>query len=545
MPKPRVFISSTYVDLIDVRSVVKAHFDELLYETVAFERGGVHFDPRKPLDLSCYDAVKDCDLMVLILGGRYGTAASDIFNSTDGRSYNSVTKAEYLEALSAGIPILTFVRQSVLNEYYSFTNQPKTLKKQYVPKTVDNLLVFQLIKEIFDLRTNNHILEYENAAELLQCLKQETATLVHDALKTKRGRKDDSNLQINGYKLFYFRRQQGFSHQRLSAAAQLQRNLLTSLENVRTPQAAEKHGSIFRSCSKKVITKLEGLLRCPGQLAVGRDDDLLSMYIQYYHCNRGKPPVKARDRGRTEPPPLFPIRCMVFDFDGTLTLQNDRTTWERVWEELGYTVEDCARLHRDFTNKVITHREWCDRTAEAFNARSISEASLRKVAASIELMPGVEELLCILEQHGIEMHILSGSIDQIIYSVLGPLARFFTNVQANSFKFTGPVLSYIQGTQFDFEQKAKYVSNLMELKGFSVTDVLFVGNSSNDRWVSRSGVTTLCVNPHFTDGNDAKEWLHCIREMHDMREVLKYVRLSHGHTHGQQPITGDADKPRA
>jgi Domain of unknown function (DUF4062) len=161
MPSPRVFISSTYVDLADARSVVEHYFRELLYETVAFERGGIHFDPRKPLDLSCYEAVKDCDMMILIIGGRYGSPASETYNSSDGQSYNSITKAEFLEALSAGIPIFTFVKQNVYNEYFSFINQPKPQRKDFRPRTVDNLLVFQLIKEILDLRTNNLIIEYE------------------------------------------------------------------------------------------------------------------------------------------------------------------------------------------------------------------------------------------------------------------------------------------------------------------------------------------------------------------------------------------------
>ena len=525
MPSPRVFISSTYIDLVDVRSVVASYFSELLYETVAFERGGINFDPLKPLDLSCYEAVKDCDWMVLIIGGRYGSPASDTTNSTDGKSFNSVTKAEYLEALSAGIPILTFVRSSVLKEYYTYTNQSKAHRKDYRPFTVDNILVFHLIKEILDLRTNNRIIEYDNAAELLQSLKRETAALVHNALKTKKGKAEDNSILINGYKLFYFRRQHGYSHKVLSEKAQIERNHLTSLENVRSPGAVEKHGDIFRKCSPKTIVKLESVLKCPGQLTAGKEDDLLSMYIQYYHCNRRKPPVNAATPSQIDLPPLFPLKCVVFDFDGTLTRQDDRTTWERIWEELGYSVQDCAKLHRDFTNKVITHQEWCQRTAEAFNKNGISSGTLINVASKIELMPGVPELLKILQEHRIEMHILSGSVEQVIHAVLGQLVSHFTDIKANSFKFSGSTLSFIQGTEFDFEGKATYVSSLIKRQGYLLTDVLFVGNSSNDRWVSRSGVATLCVNPHFTDGNDAKVWLYCIREMYDAREILKYINL--------------------
>jgi hypothetical protein len=66
----------------------------------------------------------------------------------------------------------------------------------------------------------------------------------------------------------------------------------------------------------------------------------------------------------------------------------------------------------------------------------------------------------------------------------------------------------------------------MTARSYNQMDILFVGNSSNDRWASRSGVPTLCVNPHFTDGNDAKEWLYCIREMDNIMEILQFIPLN-------------------
>ena len=450
MPSPRVFISSTYVDLADVRSVVEQYFRELLYETVAFERGGIYFDHTQPLDISCYEAVKECDMMILIIGGRYGMPSTKQANPNH-KNFNSVTKTEYLEALSAGIPIFTFIRQSVYNEYFTFINQAPNQRKKFRPKFVDNVLVFMLIKEILELKTNNLIIEYDTVPEILKYLKKATADLVHSAIKSKKTIQTHNSCKINGYKLFYYRRRKGYSHSTLSIEAQIKRNLLTSLENVRTPSAATQHGSIFRDCPKEVIEKLEDILNCQGQLCAGQDDDLLSVYIQYYHCNRGKAPVSHSSSNQSNQMLLFPIKCVVFDFDGTLTKQNDRTTWELIWEELGYSIEDCARLHRAFSNKAITHQEWCEKTSAAFNDKLISEQTLRKVASKVQLISGVRELLNILSDNKIELHILSGSISQIINLVLGDLVDKFTHIQANSFKFNGSTLSYIQSTDYDFE----------------------------------------------------------------------------------------------
>lgn len=525
MPFPRVFISSTYVDLADARSSIEECLQSLYFEPIAFERGGISYDHRKPLDLSCYEAVKECDMMILVIGGRYGSKASNLSDSVDGRTINSITKSEYLEAIAAGIKVITFVKENVLHEYYTYRNQPKIQRRTFKPAAVDNIAVFQLIYEVLQLDHNNQVVKYETVSEIVQKLRQEVALLAYKALNDDKDVDSSSDVLINAYKLFYHRRQKGFSINMLATRTRLKRNLITSLEKVK-PTTLEDSPSYlpFRTCKAEVLRKIEEALDCKGCLSTGLEDDILSQYVNYYHCNRGKNPTKERPDYFTAD--LFPKKAVVFDFDGTLTTKKSLTTWEMIWKELGYSINECNIHHRQFSNGLITHEKWCQVTCQKFAERSLSEAILSKVANSIQLVDGVRELVNILEQNDIEMHILSGSIDQIIRLVLGEdLYKRFTNVQANSFKFRNERLVHIEGTKFDFQGKGTYINNLMRSRSYTQMDVLFVGNSSNDKWASRSGVTTLCVNPHFTDGNDAKEWIHCIREMDNIMEILKFIPL--------------------
>lgn len=525
MPYPTVFISSTYADLADVRSSIEDCLRKLYCNPIAFERGGISYDHRKPLDLSCYDAVKECNMMVLVIGGRYGSSSSNLSESVDGKTINSITKAEYLAALAAGIKVITFVKANVLQEYYTFRNQPKTQRKAFKPGTVDNIAVFQLIYEILQLDRNNQVIQYEAAIEIVEKLKQEVSLLAYRALQDDRDDGSGSDVYINAYKLFYYRRKMGMSISKLATRARLKRNLITSLEKVKPTNLKDRPSDLpFRTCKKVVLQKIEETLNCKGCLSCGLEDDMLSQYVNYYHCNRGKPPTKERSNYFI--PELFPKKAIVFDFDGTLTTKNSLTTWEMIWNELNYTSNDCNLYHRQFSNGLISHEQWCKLTCEKFAARSLSEATLSKVASSIEMVDGAHELINILEKNDIEMHILSGSIDQIIRLVLGEeLYRRFTNVQANTFKFRNERLVQIEGTKFDFQGKATYINNLMTARSYNQMDIMFVGNSSNDRWASRSGVPTLCVNPHFTDGNDEKEWLYCIREMDSIMEILQFIPL--------------------
>ncbi|MFZ1704119.1 MAG: HAD-IB family phosphatase [Saprospiraceae bacterium] len=523
MPSPRVFISSTYVDLQDARSVVESFFTSLTYETVTMERGGIHYDHNRPIDESCYEAVKDCDIMILILGGRYGSPTSKDANLKI-KKYNSITKQEYETAINENIPVFTFIKNSVYNEHYIYINQLPKYRQNYIPRFVDNVLIFSLIQEIRSLNNNNIIIQYETVDEILRYLKKANADLVHSAIKSRKqvDKTISQDVFINAYKLYYFRRSKSLSLTSLARIVGIKRNFLISLEKIKDN---ENNGTIFRKCNFDILLKIEEALDCKKKLEVGQEDDQLSMFLQYYYANREKKAIVTNPKTIDNPHYLFPTKCVIFDFDGTLSKQLDRTSWELIWEELGYTIEDCARLHRQYSNKSISHEEWCKETCEMFNAKSINPNTLKEVSKKIELMPGVRDVVNVLLDAQIELHILSGSILEIINEVLGDLNTKFTHIQANSFKFTANTLSYIESTKYDFEGKAEYINRIMKQRNYATTDVLFIGNSSNDRWASRSGVRTLCVNPHFTDGNDEKEWLYCKRELLDMKEVLPYLNF--------------------
>lgn len=64
--KPRIFVSSTYYDLKHIRNNVERFVNQYGFEPVLFESGNVFFEHDKDLDISCYNEVKLCHMMVLI-----------------------------------------------------------------------------------------------------------------------------------------------------------------------------------------------------------------------------------------------------------------------------------------------------------------------------------------------------------------------------------------------------------------------------------------------------------------------------------------------
>src|SRR5271165_5512925 len=102
MPKPRVFVSSTFYDLRYVRSSLEGLIDSLGFEPILSEKGAVTYAPDLPLDESCYRDVSGVDILVLIIGGSYGSPTSKDIGARTGEfysSYESITRAEYRTAI--------------------------------------------------------------------------------------------------------------------------------------------------------------------------------------------------------------------------------------------------------------------------------------------------------------------------------------------------------------------------------------------------------------------------------------------------------------
>ena len=73
MAIPRVFISSTWYDLRYIRENIKFFVRGMGFEPVLSEEGSVFFDPRRHTQDACLAEVPNCQIFVLVIGGRYGS----------------------------------------------------------------------------------------------------------------------------------------------------------------------------------------------------------------------------------------------------------------------------------------------------------------------------------------------------------------------------------------------------------------------------------------------------------------------------------------
>jgi len=184
MAKPRIFVSSTYYDLKHLRSSLENFVELIGYDPVLSEKGDIAFMPDAPLDESCYREVRNADIYVLIIGGRYGSQSSG--ENTKGAKdfferFESITKLEYKAAAEYDIPIYILIEKSVYADYENFLKNKDNKDFQYAH--VDSINIFSFIQEILSQPRNNPIYQFDRYSDIEIWLKEQWAGLFRELLK--------------------------------------------------------------------------------------------------------------------------------------------------------------------------------------------------------------------------------------------------------------------------------------------------------------------------------------------------------------------------
>lgn len=177
MAKPRVFISSTFYDLRQVREDIERMIRELGYEPVRHETGRVPYSKDQKLETSAYRELELCDIIVSIIGGRFGTESVE-------HPGLSITQAELRRALDGGIPVFIFVEKSVLAEYETYLVNKATPNVRFC--FADDVRVFEFIEHVYSLPQNNPVQGFETATEITEFLRRQWAGLFQRFLQDQR-----------------------------------------------------------------------------------------------------------------------------------------------------------------------------------------------------------------------------------------------------------------------------------------------------------------------------------------------------------------------
>lgn len=194
--KPRIFISSTFYDLKYIREDLANFVRSYGYEPVLFEDGDIGYSPGETLDSSCYESMRNSDMVILIIGGEYGSAASGE-TKDEFKEYMSVTRNEFRTAVESGIPILTMIDKKVMVEYGVYEANYGDIEKEnraMTFPTTKNINVFRFIKEIKGIVTLP-IQEFERSSDIKSFISKQWADMFKNYLNSLRNENKNRKIE--------------------------------------------------------------------------------------------------------------------------------------------------------------------------------------------------------------------------------------------------------------------------------------------------------------------------------------------------------------
>lgn len=173
MAAPRVFISSTFYDLKQVRNNIGDFIKSLGYEPVMHERSGVAYSQTTPLENDCYHELASCDIVVCIIGNHFGSKSLD--------NDLSITMNEIQNAIKNKKKVYIFIANDVYTEHrtYLLNKDTGTFKSAYT----DDIRIHEFIAELNKTVKNHVIMSFETTDQIISILKAQFAGLLQNLLQ--------------------------------------------------------------------------------------------------------------------------------------------------------------------------------------------------------------------------------------------------------------------------------------------------------------------------------------------------------------------------
>lgn len=173
MAAPRVFISSTFYDLKQVRNNIGDFIKSLGYEPVMHERAGVAYSQTTPLENDCYHELASCDIVVCIIGNHFGSKSLE--------NDLSITMNEIQNAIKNKKKVYIFIANDVFTEHrtYLLNRDSGTFKSAYT----DDIRIHEFIAELNKTVKNHMIVSFETTDQIIDTLKAQFAGLLQNLLQ--------------------------------------------------------------------------------------------------------------------------------------------------------------------------------------------------------------------------------------------------------------------------------------------------------------------------------------------------------------------------
>ncbi len=213
-------------------------------------------------------------------------------------------------------------------------------------------------------------------------------------------------------------------------------------------------------------------------------------------------------------------KVVIFDFDGTLTIDNN--VWYKIWKELNMLDID-DYLYRKYKSNEFSYDEWVEQAFNYFIKGKLNIKTINKVAKETKLINNLNETFNILKSKNIKIYILSGGIKNVIDLVLKQSKNCIEKIEAHKLIFNNfGNLTNFENPDHNLRDKQEYIKRVINQLNIKANELLFVGNDWNDETACKTGCRTLCINAEETDENNTTIW-HNHLKTNNLLDIMQYV----------------------
>ena len=209
MASLKIFVSSTCYDLGIVRAQLRSFLINLGHEPIMSEYNDVLFDPRSHTHDNCAQEIKNADVVILIIGSRFGgTATPKVISALDLENLRSqsrgtkmienadkmsITQIEVLNAIESNIPIFTFIDSRVAYDHLFYEKNKnkgflESLDFPSIEKKESAIFIFEFINYLRLRSKNNSISEFSKLSDIEDYIKKQWSSLLQRLLSEQKNK---------------------------------------------------------------------------------------------------------------------------------------------------------------------------------------------------------------------------------------------------------------------------------------------------------------------------------------------------------------------
>ncbi len=216
--KLKIFVSSTCYDLSIIRSQLKSFIENMGYEAVLSEYNDIFYNPQDHTHESCVKEVTSADVVILIIGSRFGgKGIPSLKNLIDFKALSteslktrildnqdklSVTQHEIFKAIESDIPVYCFVEESVWHDHRVYEENKendaviKDMKFPSIEKNDSAPFIFEFINFMRARTHNNAMFPFGKLEDIESCLLKQWSNLFQSLLSQSKS-KSEASKQMN------------------------------------------------------------------------------------------------------------------------------------------------------------------------------------------------------------------------------------------------------------------------------------------------------------------------------------------------------------